>query len=62
MTLLEHELDNLATSRLRELAADTATSPTVRTAVKELLDEREQHARRGHDFLTTNFPTAPPPL
>lgn len=57
MTLLEHELDQLATSRLRELAADIATSPTVRAAVKELLDEREQRARRGEMFLRKTFPT-----
>lgn len=59
MTLLEHELDNLATSRLRELAEDITTSPAVRAAVDALLTEREQHARRGEAFLRAAFKPAP---
>lgn len=44
MSLLEHELAKLATSRLRELAADLATSPTVRAAAEAELTDRHTTA------------------
>lgn len=59
MSLLDHELDNLSTARLRELAADKATSPPIKAAVDELLTERDRQALRGHEFIRQAFPNRP---